>query len=147
MRDPVQERQADQDAAHICTIGYGARELDAFLDLLRAESIEYLLDVRSAPYSSCRPEFSSGSLDKAVRLAGIHYLYLGCELGVQPDEPSCYLDGKVDYTAVRRLPRFQEGIERLKRAYCQGQRVALMCSEGKPELCHRSELIGEVLRD
>jgi uncharacterized protein (DUF488 family) len=141
------ESSAAQTAVPIYTVGYGARELAGFLDLLRAHNIQYLLDVRSTPYSRFKPEFSKGALEEAVRAAGIHYLYLGGQLGGQPEVPSCYVDGKVDYTAVRRLPAFREGIDRLERAYRLGQRVALMCSEGKPELCHRSKLIGQVLEE
>ena len=37
------------------------------------------------------------------------------------------------------------GIERLRKASEQGMRVALLCSEGKPEECHRSKLIGVAL--
>jgi uncharacterized protein (DUF488 family) len=141
------ERSAAPTAVPIYTIGYGARDLAGFLDLLQAHRIEYLLDVRSTPYSRFKPEFSKDALEQAVRAAEIHYLYLGRQLGGQPEEPSCYVDGKVDYAAVRRLPAFQDGIDRLERAYRQGRGVALMCSEGKPELCHRSKLIGKALRE
>ena len=131
----------------IYTIGYGARGLAEFLDVLAAHDIAYLLDVRSTPYSRFKPEFSKDPLGRAVEERGIHYLYLGRQLGGQPDDPSCYVDGKVDYAVVRQLPAFREGIDRLERAYRQGQRVALMCSEGKPELCHRSKLIGKSLAE
>jgi uncharacterized protein (DUF488 family) len=46
---------------------------------------------------------------------------------------------------VRVQPFFQRGLERLREAQRQGLRVALMCSEGKPEQCHRSKLIGKSL--
>jgi uncharacterized protein (DUF488 family) len=113
--------------------------------VLKTHDITYLLDVRSTPYSRFKPEFSKDALGRAVQEQGIHYLYLGRQLGGQPDELSCYVDGKVDYAAVRQLPAFREGINRLERAYRGGQRVALMCSEGKPELCHRSKLLGQSL--
>ena len=38
-------------------------------------------------------------------------------------------------------------VERVKKAFAQECRVALMCSEGRPEQCHRSKLIGEVLTE
>ena len=141
------EHQATQTSVPIYTIGYGARSLAEFLSVLRAHDITYLLDVRSTPYSRFKPEFSKDALGRAVQEQGIHYLYLGGQLGGQPDDPSCYVDGNVDYAAVRQLPAFREGIDRLERAYRQGQRVALMCSEGKPELCHRSKLVGPALAE
>jgi uncharacterized protein (DUF488 family) len=139
--------RAGQAAVPIYTIGYGARDFVEFLDVLKAHDIAYLLDVRSTPYSRFKPEFSKDALGQALKEAGIHYVYLGRQLGGQPEDPSCYVDGKVDYAAVRQLPAFQEGIDRLERACRQGWRVALMCSEGKPELCHRSKLIGASLVD
>jgi uncharacterized protein (DUF488 family) len=44
-------------------------------------------------------------------------------------------------------PFFHAGLERVKQAFQQRRRIALMCSEGRPEECHRSKLIGEALTD
>jgi uncharacterized protein (DUF488 family) len=141
----VPEDRPGQSAVPIYTIGYGARSPAEFLDLLKAHGIAYLLDVRSTPYSRFKPEFSKDALAQALQEHGVRYLYLGNQLGGRPDEPSCYVDGRVDYAAVKRLPAYREGMNRLERAYRQGRRVVLMCSEGKPELCHRSKLLGESL--
>jgi len=127
------------------TIGYGARTLAEFIEALKANRIEYLLDVRTAPYSKFKPEFSKELLQYELERAGIRYLFLGDSLGGQPKDPACHTDGKVDYDKVRKQPLYQTGIERLKKAAAQPFRVALMCSEGRPEQCHRSKLIGETL--
>jgi uncharacterized protein (DUF488 family) len=129
----------------VYTVGYGARALDDFLDLLRAHDIRYLIDVRSAPYSKFKPEFSKDALAQAVKAGGLQYVYMGDQLGGQPDDPACYADGKVVYEAVAQTPVYQQGIARVRRAHARGLRVALMCSEGKPEMCHRVKLIGETL--
>jgi uncharacterized protein (DUF488 family) len=134
-----------QPGPPVYTIGYGARSLGDFLAVLRAHGIAYLLDVRSTPYSRFKPEFSKDALGPAIEEQGIRYVYMGDQLGGQPDNPTCYVDGKVDYAAVKRLPAYREGIDRLERAWRQGRRVALMCSEGKPELCHRGKLLGQSL--
>jgi hypothetical protein len=70
---------------------------------------------------------------------------MGDSLGGQPDDKTCYTGGKVDYSKVARQPFFLAGIERLHEASRQGHSVAVMCSEGKPENCHRSKLIGKTL--
>ena len=70
---------------------------------------------------------------------------MGDTLGGQPRDPDCYTDGKVDYEKVRRQPFFQSGLERLRKAHERRLRAALMCSEGRPEQCHRSKMIGEAL--
>ena len=127
------------------TIGYGARTLDEFLDALRANRIEYLIDVRTAPYSKFKPEFSKELLQHHVERDGLRYVFMGDGLGGQPKDPACHTDGKVDYDKVQAQPFFQAGIERMKKAFAQQHRVALLCSEGRPEQCHRSKLIGEAL--
>lgn len=131
----------------IFTIGYGARSLDAFFAVLKSHSIAYLIDIRSAPYSKFKPEFSKQALKQAAIQAGLHYVYMGETLGGQPNDPTCYDAGKVIYDRVKELPSFRKGITRLQAAYDQGLRVAVMCSEGKPEQCHRTVLIGQVLTD
>ena len=130
----------------IYTIGYGARDIEAFLDVLKQHHINYLIDVRSRPYSRYKPEFSKRPLEQQLTGNQIRYVFMGDALGGQPDDPSCYdKDGKVDYEQCRRRPQFLAGIERLQKAYEQQLQVVLMCSEGKPETCHRAKLIGEVL--
>jgi len=127
------------------TIGYGARTLEEFIAALKANEIEYLIDVRTAPYSKFKPEFSKEVLEKRLESAGVRYVFMGDTLGGQPNDPHCLTDGKVDYDKVRTQPFFRAGIERLKKACRQPRRAALMCSEGRPEQCHRSKLIGEAL--
>jgi uncharacterized protein (DUF488 family) len=129
----------------IYTIGYGKRTLEEFVAVLQANRIAYLVDVRSAPYSRFKAEFSREALEIALRQHGISYLFMGKELGGRPEDPTCYTDDKVDYEKVRESALYQQGIKRLERAYDQQQRVILMCSEGKPEECHRSKLIGATL--
>jgi len=127
------------------TIGYGARTLDEFLAVLKANRIEYLIDVRTAPFSKFKPEFSKDLLQHHLERAGLRYVFMGDSLGGQPRDPACHTDGKVDYDKVRAQPFFRAGMERLKKAFEQQRRAALMCSEGRPEDCHRSKLIGEAL--
>jgi uncharacterized protein (DUF488 family) len=127
------------------TIGYGARTLDEFMAGLQEHRIEYVLDVRSAPYSKYKPEFSREALERTLKERGFRYLFMGDTLGGQPKDLDCYLEGKVDYEKVRSKEFFQAGLERLKKACQQKLRAALLCSEGRPEQCHRSKLIGEAL--
>ena len=131
----------------IYTIGYGVRTIDDFVAVLRGLEIAYLLDVRSAPYSRFKPEFSKAELEQRLAAEGIRYLYVGDVLGGRPDDPACYVDGKADYAAIAATPAYQAGIERIRTAFDQRLHIVLMCSEGKPEACHRSKLIGETLTE
>lgn len=127
------------------TIGYGTRTLDAFVAVLKTHRLEYVLDVRTSPYSKFKPEFTREALEAALKRHGIRYLFLGDTLGGQPRDPGCYTEGKVDYDKVQRQTFFQAGLDRLRKAHEQRVRAVLLCSEGRPEQCHRSKLIGEAL--
>ncbi len=134
------------DSTPIYTIGYGARDIEAFVAALQRYGITYLIDVRSKPYSRFKPDFSKERLEELLRAAGIRYVFMGDTLGGRPGDPSCYdADGKVDYARVAERPFFQGGLDRLAKAHSQGLPVSLMCSEGKPESCHRTKLIGKAL--
>ena len=136
---------SDATATPVYTIGYGARTLEEFIEALKANGIEYLIDVRTAPYSKFKPEFSKELLQHHLERAGVRYVFMGDTLGGMPKEPCCLTDGKVDYDKVRVQPFFEAGMQRVRQAFQQRHRIALMCSEGRPEECHRSKLIGEAL--
>ncbi len=129
----------------IFTIGYGKRELDEFIAMLKAHGINYLVDVRSYPYSKFKPEFSKDALSAALQREGIRYVFMGDLLGGRPDDQECYIQGKVDYERLKSTEPFRRGISRLRTAWEKDLRLCIMCSEGRPEECHRSKLIGEVL--
>ena len=140
--------EKSQETVTIYTIGYGSRSVDEFIEVLQEHEIAYLIDVRSAPYSRYKPEFSREPLEAELQRQGIRYVFMGDTLGGQPDDEECYdVNGKVDYERVKKTERYQFGIKRLQTAVAKKQCVALMCSEGKPENCHRSKLIGETLEE
>ncbi len=130
----------------IYTIGYGAREFDRFIAVLKKHQIDFLIDVRSRPFSRYKPEFSKQALQRNLQNRGIRYVFMGDTLGGQPEDPDCYdEEGKIDYDKIRQKEFYERGIGRLRQAYQNQLHVVLMCSEGKPEMCHRSKLIGETL--
>jgi uncharacterized protein (DUF488 family) len=138
---------ADDSLTPIFTIGYGDRNIESFTAVLQQYQIAYLIDVRTAPYSKFKPDFSKERLERALAHVGIRYLFLGDQLGGRPSDPDCYTNDKVDYEKIKSKAWYQEGIGRLQNAFQQQRRVALMCSEGKPENCHRSKLLGATLTD
>ena len=131
----------------ILSVGHGGRAIDEFMALLKRHTIRYLIDVRSQPYSRYQPHFGRESLAAALEAAGIRYVFMGQQLGGRPDDPTAYTNGFIDYEKCRKRPWFCEGIERLRRTCEQRLPVALMCSEAKPEHCHRAKLIGRVLEE
>ncbi len=127
------------------TIGHGNRSIESFLALLERYSIDFLVDVRSQPYSRYNPHFSKASLEASLVRQGLSYVFMGDSLGGRPTDPGCYVAGKVDYALVHDKAWYQQGIARLHTAWEKQLRVALMCSELKPQDCHRSKLIGNTL--
>lgn len=130
----------------VFTVGHSNHSLEHFLDLLTQHGVEALVDVRSSPYSRFAPHFKKEDLSSSVEARGIKYLFMGKELGGQPEGDEFYdPDGRVDYARVTRCPAFREGISGLERGV-ESHRVALLCSEENPEACHRKLLIGRILQ-
>jgi len=131
----------------IYTIGYGNRTLAEFIALLKRYQITYLVDVRSQPYSKSNPEFAGKFLEKNLSENGIRYVFMGEALGGRPADRSVYDENDhILYDEIRNKPYYQAGIERIKNAWNQNLPIVLMCSELKPEMCHRSKLIGVSLQ-
>jgi uncharacterized protein (DUF488 family) len=130
----------------IFSIGYGNRTFKDFVELLKHYKIDYLIDVRSQPYSKRYPDFSQKRLSELSLNYGVRYVWMGDTLGGRPNDPDCYTnDGKVDYEKCAAKEFYLAGIARLKNAVEQQLNVVIMCSEIKPQECHRSKLIGETL--
>jgi uncharacterized protein (DUF488 family) len=128
------------------TIGHGRRKSEDFLALLKAYGIEYLVDVRSQPFSRFNPQYNQNALKRFLAEHEITYVFMGDELGGRPKDASCYNhEGKIDYEIVKTKDFFKKGIDRLKTAYNKDVNLAIMCSESKPGECHRARLIGRVL--
>ena len=129
------------------TIGHSNHTAEHFCGLLKQHGIAVLVDVRSQPYSQYTPHFNRDSLRDNVVASQLQYLFLGEELGGRPPETNCYdEEGHVLYSALAQHPRFLRGIDRVENGI-QKYRVALMCSEEDPTVCHRFLLIGKVLAD
>lgn len=129
------------------SIGHGIRSQDEFVELLKTYRINYLVDVRSMPYSRYNPQFNQRFLKFLLPQHNIRYVFMGEELGGRPKEAWCYNEhGKIDYEKVKTRESFQKGIARLKAAYYKNVGAAIMCSESKPCDCHRTHLIGQALR-
>lgn len=136
------------DKKPVYSIGHGTRAIDEFIAALKAYRVAYLADVRSRPYSRFNPQYNRKALQQSLQDQGITYVFMGDELGGRPTDPDCYdAAGRIEYEKVKQKPFFREGIRRLKTAYEKDIAIAMMCSESKPQECHRSKLIGSVLSD
>ena len=132
----------------VLTVGHSTRSIEAFLNLLRAQEVKRVIDVRTIPRSRHNPQFNRETLSETLRQAGIGYTHLS-ELGglrhARRDSPNMgwrnnSFRGYADYMQT---PEFEIGLNTLMTA---GERepIVIMCAEAVPWRCHRS-LIADAL--
>ncbi|HET6246068.1 MAG TPA: HVA1 family protein [Tepidisphaeraceae bacterium] len=133
----------------IWTIGHSNRSIEEFIDLLRENQIEILVDVRHFPGSRSFPHFNKPQLARALSKAGIRYEHLvdlGGRRRVQRDSHNTLwrnasFRGYADYMET---PPFRDAFDRLLEIARTG-RAAIMCSEVLWWRCHRS-MIADALK-
>lgn len=130
----------------IYTIGHSNGSVERLLGLLRQHDITAVADVRSRPYSRYNPQFNREPLAIALKAAGVEYVFLGQELGARSDDPSCYRDGRAQYSLIAKTQVFERGIARLV-AGMQRFQLAVLCAEKEPIACHRAILVSRHLHD
>ena len=125
------------------TIGYATKPLDTFLQQLHHYGVSAVADVRSVPYSKVFHDYHRESLQRSLQRAGIAYVWLGEELGPRSKDAAHYnADGQVQFARLMASHLFLRGIARLQQGQQKGFRIALVCAEKDPAVCHRSLLIG-----
>jgi uncharacterized protein (DUF488 family) len=107
----------------VYTIGHGRRPIGEFLNLLVANQIQVLADVRAMPRSRW-PQFNQKALITALGGEGIRYVHFK-ELG-----------GKI----IAPKEEFERGMNELTEII-KSERVCVMCSESLPEKCHRTSML------
>ena len=130
----------------IFTIGHSSLTYEAFFALLSEHGIQYLVDVRSQPYSRHVPHFNRETVQAEAEARGVDYRFMGDALGGRPGdalrEPGT---GAPDYDAMAKEPALLRALDDVV-GWARIRRVALMCSEGDPAACHRTKLLGKVLQ-
>ena len=127
----------------ILTVGHGDLDLEQLIQNLREARVGRLVDVRSVPYSRRHPQFNRNSLQYATRECGITYEWEPA-LGGRPSDPSLLTDGKPDYEKMAQTDTFGEALQGLIDS-SEYVATAIMCSEGRPEQCHRALLVSRAL--
>jgi len=131
-------------ATKIFTIGHSNHLFSSFLQLLQANKINLLVDVRTSPYSKYSPHFNKKPLEEALEEAKIDYVYLGKKIGGKPRDQKFYHEDKLVYHLLEKDDKYQEGLKELIKL-SDGNHVAIMCSEENPYHCHRHHLISQSL--
>lgn len=133
----------------VFTVGHSMHAIERLIELLSAQGVELVADVRRWPRSRRHPQFDDDAL--AVELAtraGIGYEHLP-ELGgrrePRDDSPNGAWEvpqfrGYADHVASA---EFARGLERLE-TLARERPTAVMCAEGDWRRCHR-RILSDVL--
>jgi uncharacterized protein (DUF488 family) len=132
----------------VCTIGHSNRTIEEFIELLRKNEIECVLDIRTVPRSRHNPQFNRDALPDSLAAANIGYRHiagLGGLRHARPDSPNqawrnASFRGYADYMQT---PDFAENVDQVAEL-ARTTRCVLMCAEAVPWRCHRS-MVGDAL--
>lgn len=121
------------------TIGYEGKSIEYFINCLIKNDIRLLCDIRKNPLSR-KFGFSKSKLKHVTQTIGIKYVHIP-ELGIESDKRNS-LRTKEDYrnlfaeyeNSLKSRKVFLDDVYNLIQ---QNDRVALMCFELDPEMCHR----------
>lgn len=129
----------------VYTIGYEGLTTDSFIETLKKNAIEQVLDVREIPISR-KPGFSKSKLTDVLGKVGISYVHIK-ELG-SPKEIREKLQETKDYETFFFKYRNYLGTHfyLIQDAWelVTEKKTCLLCFEKKPSECHRS-VIAEYL--
>ncbi len=129
------------------TIGYATKPLDIFINQLKTYKINVIADVRSVPYSKVFHDYHREALINTLKAHEIRYVYLGDELGPRSKQSSHYnAQGQVQFDRLMKSETFLAGMKRLQTGLEKKFKIALVCAEKDPAICHRSLLIGYALK-
>ena len=128
--------------ATLFTIGHSTRTIEELIGVLKAHSIETLVDIRSFPMSRRLPWFNRESLGKALPETGIRYVWMknlgGRRKKILAESPNVALrnDSFRNYADYMLSAEFEIAIDELL-ALAEASRTAYMCAERVYFRCHR----------
>jgi len=139
-----EKKNYTQTGQTLYTIGYEGRSIEAFVNALIQNDIRLLCDVRKNPLSR-KFGFSKGKLEHIMDTIGTEYIHIPA-LGIESDK-RCSLETEDDYRRLfseyaKTLQRLKPHLERVYSMLRTSRRIAIMCYEREPAMCHR-----HVIRD
>lgn len=133
---------------NLFTVGHSTYDIDYFISLLKTYDINCVVDVRSTPYSKYSIQYNKDSIKMSLKSHNITYIHMGMEFGARRSSKDLYTrEGYVDFERVKHDKAFKAGIERIKVGLKKGYNIAFMCTEKRPDECHRCILVGRNFKD
>ena len=130
------------------TIGHSTTAIQEFVEILKAHSIEELVDIRTVPRSRHNPQFNRDTLPGSLAAAGIGYRHVPGLGGLRRPRPGSINTGWRNasfrgYADYMQTPEFEAALAELIDT-ARTRRVAMMCAEAVEWRCHRS-LVADAL--
>src|SRR5579872_5399797 len=105
-----------QGAFTIFTVGHSTRPIEEFIELLRANRVRQLIDIRTIPKSRRNPQFGSEALAASLAAAGIDYVHMKALGGLRhPRKDSVNIGWRNEsfqgYADYMQTPEFNAGLE------------------------------------
>lgn len=126
----------------IYTIGYAGFPIDKFVEELKNNSINAVIDVRSSAFSQYYSDYNKNNLELRLKKEGIYYRNYAKEFGARQNDEEYYADeGYLDFSKFSKSEQYLEGIKKLCTSMGKGYTFALMCAEKNPIDCHRTVLV------
>lgn len=140
------------DTGELFSIGHSTHGREYFLSLLRMHHVEYLLDVRSTPYSRYAPAYNKDQIQRFLELYGIQYWHMGHFFGARQENEQLYtLETEkglcLNFEQFRKTDLFKTGVDNVMKGLNNGRNIALMCTEKNPIDCHRAIMVSKGFLD
>ena len=136
------------------TIGHSVRPLGVFIDLLKADDVRLVVDVRAFPRSRTNPQYNADTLPSSLsgfQIGYEHIAELGGRRGRQPNVPPAtnafwQNESFHNYADYAMGDDFRAALERL-REFGHSERCAIMCAETLWWQCHRRIISDYLIAD
>lgn len=126
----------------IYTVGHSNLSFLKFLQLIQANKITHIIDVRSIPYSRHAPWSNKSRLPELLKPVNIRYTYFGHKLGGKKRP----IDEVLKQQGITPQEIYNDAIQNLIRLSSR-ETLTLFCSEADPANCHRQHVIAQTLLD
>jgi uncharacterized protein (DUF488 family) len=132
----------------VFTIGHSTRSFEELVQMLRANGIARLVDVRTVPRSRHNPQFNRDTLARTLRNRRLNYRHMKALGGLRRPRPDSVNDGWRNasfrgFADYMQTEPFQDALSQLQEL-AEEKPTAIMCAEAVPWRCHRS-LIADAL--
>ena len=123
------------------TVGHSTHPIEYFIGLLKQNNVQYIIDVRSTPYSKYASQYNSEELKTSLLKEDILYFHMGKQFGARQEKRKYYPDGYLDFELFRESEDYKKGLLSIKEGL-KRYNIALMCTEKNPIDCHRAIMVG-----